>query len=90
LIVNKAAFFTDIIMCRVLESWPELYRRFPSRLFQLGTLGSWQQLDWALATYTYRAGLYIERFYRLVQFLRHHVDLVFFKKILTSSSPLVG
>src|SRR6266478_2582333 len=65
LIMNKAAFFADIIMRRVLESWPELCRRFPGRLLQFGTLRSWQQLDRALAAYTYRAVLCIERFYCL-------------------------
>lgn len=69
-------------MRRVLESWPELHRRFPGRLFQFGTLSSWQQFYWALAAYTHRAVLCIERFYRLVQFLRHRFDLVFSEKIV--------
>jgi len=66
-------------MRRVLESWPELRRRFPGRLLQFGALRSWQQLERALAAYTYRAVLCIERFYCLVQFLRHRFDLVFSK-----------
>ena len=82
LVVNKAAFGADITMRRVLESWPKLRRRFPNCLFQFGTLSSWQQLARALAAYTYRTILCIERFYRLIQFLRYHFDLVFAEKIL--------